>query len=165
MATIAAQGVMPTGPWFTHHLAMVPDTWDFEISVPVSAPIVAAGRVEPGRWPAMKAARAVYHGPYEGLADAWGEFMDWIEAKGHRSAPDLYECYVAGPESSPDPATWRTEFTKTIGQLRSPSPCPFEYDGVTCHEDSEDNLSHPAIDGLGKKWLDGRERPGTARSG
>ena len=114
MATIAAQGITPTGPWFSHHLKMAPDTWDFEISVPVSAPVVAAGRVRPSQWPAMKVARTVYQGPYEGLADAWGEFIDWITANGHTPAPDLYESYVAGPESSPDPANWRTEFTKPL---------------------------------------------------
>ena len=114
LATIAAQGITPTGPWFSHHLKMAPDTWDFEISVPVSAPVVAAGRVRPSQWPAMKVARTVYQGPYEGLADAWGEFIDWITANGHTPAPDLYECYVAGPGSSPDPANWRTEFTKPL---------------------------------------------------
>ena len=114
MATIAAQGITPTGPWFSHHLKIAPDTWDFEISVPVSAPVVAAGRVRPSQWPAMKVARTVYHGPYEGLADAWGEFLDWITANGHTPAPDLYECYLAGPESSSDPADWRTELTKPL---------------------------------------------------
>jgi effector-binding domain-containing protein len=114
MATIAAQGITPTGPWFSHHLKMAEDIWDFEISVPVSAPVVAAGRVKPGHWPAMKAARTVYQGPYEGLGDAWGEFLDWIAANGHTATPDLYECYLVGPESSPDPANWRTEFTKPL---------------------------------------------------
>ena len=118
MATIADQGIKPTGPWFDHHLKMAEDTWDFEISVPVSAPVVAAGRVKPSQWPAMKVARTVYHGPYEGLGDTWGEFLDWITANGHTPAPDLYQCYVAGPESSPDPANWRTELTKPVDQLR-----------------------------------------------
>ena len=113
-ATIATQGITPAGPWFNHHLKMAPDTWDFEIGVPVSAPVVAAGRLRPSQWPAMKVARTVYLGPYEGLADAWGEFLDWIEANGHTPAPHLYECHVAGPESSPDPANWRTEFTKPL---------------------------------------------------
>jgi effector-binding domain-containing protein len=114
MATIAAQGITPTGPWFDHHLKMAEDTWNFEICVPVSAPVVASGRVRPSQWPAMKVARTVYRGPYEGLADAWGEFLDWITANGHTAAPDLYQCYVAGPESGPDPANWRTEFTKPL---------------------------------------------------
>lgn len=114
MATIAAQGIAPTGPWFTHHLRRPTDTFDFEVSVPVSAPVTAAGRVEPGEWPAMKVARTIYHGPYEGLGDAWGEFLDWIEASGHTQAEDLWECYLAGPESGPDPATWRTQLNRPL---------------------------------------------------
>jgi hypothetical protein len=35
MAVAAAQGIAPTGPWFSHHLRMDPDIFDFEISVPV----------------------------------------------------------------------------------------------------------------------------------
>jgi effector-binding domain-containing protein len=114
MAAVAAQGLTPTGPWFCHHLRMADEIWDFEISIPVSAPVVAAGRVRPSQWPAMKVARTVYQGPYEGLGDAWGEFLEWVGANGHTSAPDLYEGYVVGPESNPDPANWRTELTKPL---------------------------------------------------
>ena len=114
MATVAEQNLKPTGPWFDHHLRIADDSWDFEICVPVSAPVKAAGRVRPGEWPAMKVARTIYHGPYEGLAGAWGEFLDWITANGHTPAQDLYQSYVAGPESNPDPANWRTELTKPL---------------------------------------------------
>ena len=94
MAAVSAQGIAPAGPWFTHHLRMNPDIFDFEISVPVKAPVTAVGRVKPSQWPAMKVARTTYHGPYEGLGDAWGEFGEWIEANGHTPAADLWECYV-----------------------------------------------------------------------
>ena len=114
MATIATQGIAPAGPWFTHHLRRPTDTFDFEISVPVMAPVAATGRVKPGQWPAMKVARTIYHGPYEGLGDAWGEFMDWIEAHAHTPAPDLWERYLAGPESNPNPAMWRTELSRPL---------------------------------------------------
>ena len=114
MAAIAAQGIAPTGPWFTHHLRRPTDTFDFEISVPVSAPVAAAGRVQPGEWPAMRVARTVHHGPYEGLPEAWGEFMEWIEANGHQPAADLWECYLTNPDSDPDPATWRTELNRPL---------------------------------------------------
>jgi len=114
MAAIAAQGIAPAGPWFTHHLRMDPDIFDFEISVPVTRPVVATGRVKPGQLPGTKVARTVYHGPYEGLGGAWGEFDAWIAANGHTPASDLWECYVAGPESNPDPATWRTELNRPL---------------------------------------------------
>jgi effector-binding domain-containing protein len=114
MATLAAQGLAPAGPVFTHHLRRPTDTFDFELGVPVSAPVVAAGRVKPGQWPVTKVARMVYSGPYEGLPAAWGAFMAWIEAHGHTPTPDLWECYVAGPHSSADPSTWRTELNQPL---------------------------------------------------
>lgn len=113
-AAVAAQGMVPAGPWFTHHLRMEPDTFDFEVGVPVTEPIVAEGRVKPGQLPATKVARTVFHGAYEGLAAAWGELNAWIAANGHTPGPDLWECYVAGPESGPDPATWRTELNRPL---------------------------------------------------
>ena len=114
MAAITAQGIAPAGPWFSHHLRMDPDTFDFEISVPVTAPVVATGRVKPGQLPAARVARTVYRGPYEGLGAAWGEFNAWIAASGHKPGADLWEVYVAGPESNPDPATWRTELNRPL---------------------------------------------------
>lgn len=121
MAAVAAQGVAPTGPWFSHHLRMQPDIFDFEIGVPVAAPVAAAGRVQPGLLPAGTVARTVYRGPYEGLADAWGEFIAWIDAEGHTPAPDLWEIYVAGPESSADPAEWRTELNRPLTRRKGRS--------------------------------------------
>jgi effector-binding domain-containing protein len=113
-AVVAAQGMAPAGPWFTHHLAMHPATFDFEVGVPVTAAIAASGRVKPGHLPAMTVAQTVYRGPYEGLAGAWGEFEAWIAANGHTSAPDLWEVYVVGPEASADPGAWRTEMNRPL---------------------------------------------------
>lgn len=114
MAAVAAQGIKPTGPWFTHHLKTPSDVFDFEISVPVSAPITAAGRVKPGALRATTVARTIYHGGYEGLGDAWGKLMAWIAENGHTAADDLWEVYVAGPESGADPASWQTELNRPL---------------------------------------------------
>ena len=121
MAAIAAQGIAATGPWFTHHLRVPGETVDFEIGVPVAAPVAAAGRVEPGELRAATVARTVYRGPYEGLSGAWGEFMAWIETQGHAPASDLWECYVAGPESGPDPTTWHTELNRPLTRTKEQS--------------------------------------------
>jgi effector-binding domain-containing protein len=116
MATVAAQGITPTGAWFTHHLNMDPETFDFELGVPIAAPISAVGRVTAGQLPAGTVARTVYHGPYEGLGDAWASFDTWISAEGHTPEPNLWECFVAGPESNPDPAAWRTELNRPLAR-------------------------------------------------
>jgi effector-binding domain-containing protein len=114
MDAVAAQGITPAGPWFSHHLRMDPHLFDFEIGVPVTTQVAAAGRVKPGQLPAALVARTVYHGPYEGLASAWSEFNAWIAAEGHTPGPEHLECYVAGPESGPDPAAWSTELTRPL---------------------------------------------------
>jgi effector-binding domain-containing protein len=106
---IAAQGIIPAGPWFTHHFRRPADTFDFEAGVPVSAQVTTAGRMQPSVWPAMKVARTVYSGGYEGLGGAWGEFIAWTEARKLKTSPELWEVYTAGPESSADAAQWRTE--------------------------------------------------------
>src|ERR1700738_3101892 len=46
MAAVAGQGVAPAGPWFTHHVRMDPEVFDFEIGVPVVTPVAAVGRVK-----------------------------------------------------------------------------------------------------------------------
>src|SRR4051812_17252324 len=63
MSTLAVQGIAPAGPWFTRHLKIPDDSFDFEISVPVTSPVTATGRVKPSRLPSMKVARTTYHGP------------------------------------------------------------------------------------------------------
>ncbi len=116
MSGVEAQGMRPAGPVFSHHLRMDPEVFDFEVGVPVDSPVKAAGRLQPGSLPATTVARTVYRGPYEGLGDAWGEFERWIAAAGHASAPDLWECYVVGPESGPDASRWATELNRPLAR-------------------------------------------------
>lgn len=114
VGTVSKQGIGPAGPLFSHHLRVDPEIFDFEIGVPVSEPVSETGRVERGRLPAAKVVRTVYRGPYEGLPSAWGEFDSWITEAGLATAPNLWERYVSGPESDPDPATWRTELNRPL---------------------------------------------------
>lgn len=114
MSAVAAQGIGPAGPWYSHHFRIDPHEWDFEIGVPVTGPVTPAGRVRPGQLPAATVARTVYRGGYEGLGAAWGELDRWVGERGREAAPDLWECYVAGPESSGDPGEWRTELNRPL---------------------------------------------------
>jgi effector-binding domain-containing protein len=114
LAAVASQGVGPIGPWFTHHFQRPNENFDFEICVPVKAPLAPVGRVHPGELRAAKVVRALYHGPYEGLAGAWGELEAWVKAHGHTPAEDFWERYLVGPESSANPADWRTELNRPL---------------------------------------------------
>jgi effector-binding domain-containing protein len=114
MSTLRAQSIVPAGPWFTHHLRMDAAIFDFEIGVPVTEPVAAAGRVTNGMLPAVTAARTIYHGSYEGLPAAWSELNAWIKAHGGTAGPSLWQTYVTDPKENPDPATWRTELTRPL---------------------------------------------------
>jgi len=113
-AAVAAQGIPNAGAWFTHHLRMDPGVFDFEIGIPVSRRLSATGRARPGELPAATVVRTVFHGDYEGLGSAWQQVDAWIVANGHTPGPDLWEVYSVGPESTSNPADWRTELNKPI---------------------------------------------------
>lgn len=114
LATVAAQGIGPAGPVFSHHFRMHPDLFDFEVGVPVHSPVSPTGRVIASQLPAATVARTNYRGSYEGLGPAWGEFCEWLAAAGQPTAENVWEYYVKGPESSPNPADWITEFNRPL---------------------------------------------------
>ncbi len=111
-AALGAQGISPSGPWFTHHLRQPSDTFDFEIHLPIESEIKPVGRVVPGHWPEMTVARTVYHGGYEGLGSAWGEFLSQIADQA--TADDLWEVYSVGPEAGSDASLYRTQLNKPL---------------------------------------------------
>lgn len=49
--TLSSQGVTPAGPWFSHHLKLDPEVFDFEVGFPVPSAITPAGRVTNGELP------------------------------------------------------------------------------------------------------------------
>ncbi len=114
ISTLQAQGIAPAGAFFSHHFRVDATTFDFELGVPVATEVKPVGRVQYGELPGAKVIRTTYRGGYEGLGAAWGEFDQWIKANGLETAGDFWEVYAAGPESGPDPKTWRTELSRPL---------------------------------------------------
>jgi effector-binding domain-containing protein len=114
LAIVTAQRIGPIGPVFSLHRDVAPDIFDFELGVPVSGPVRPEGRVHASRLPAIRVARTIHHGPYEGLAAAWDELDAWITANGHTPAPGIWERYLVGPATESDPANWQTELDHPI---------------------------------------------------
>jgi len=112
--TVSGLGVAPVGAMFSYHFAFDPATFDFEVGLPVAAPITPTGRVIASVRPACRIMRTIYRGPYEGLGPAWGEFNRLVKEQGHTIGGTMWESYLKGPESSPDPAKWETELNRPI---------------------------------------------------
>ena len=62
----------------------------------------------------MRVARTVHNGGYESLGAAWAELDAWTRSQGHSPATDLWERYLVGPDSDPNPAAWRTELSRPL---------------------------------------------------
>ena len=119
-AALAAQQVEPAGPWLTHHLRRPTDTFDFEVCVPIGREVAPTGRVTSGTLEGGQVVRTNYYGPYEGLAAAWGEFMQWLAASEHQPDADFWERYVLGPETGADSSKWQTELNCRVSEIARP---------------------------------------------
>jgi effector-binding domain-containing protein len=60
--------------------------------------------------PASKVAQTVYHGGYEGLGGAWGEFIAWAKQNDVKYTGEFWEQYTVGPEAG-DAKGFRTTLT------------------------------------------------------
>jgi effector-binding domain-containing protein len=114
MAAVQAQGVGPAGRLFSNHSRVDPEVFEFEVGIPVSAPITPSGRVQPGELPAARAISTVYHGGYEGLGAAWGEFMEWVEKNDLKTTGRFWEVYLTSHDTSGNPADWQTELNMEL---------------------------------------------------
>jgi effector-binding domain-containing protein len=114
MRVVAAQGIKPTGWLFSRHLKLDPETFDFEVGIPIAGVIEPSGRVKAGELPGRRVARAIYQGPYEEIRTGWGELEKWIRANGHTPGEGLWECYIKGPESGPDATQWKTGLNRPL---------------------------------------------------
>ena len=111
-AALAAQNIAATGPWFTYHHRMDPAVWDFDIGVPIAAPVEPTGRVKNGELPAATVARTVYHGGYEGVGEAWPKLDAWIARQGREAGASLWETYLTDPSTTSDPSKYETELSR-----------------------------------------------------
>ena len=116
IAVAAAQGIGPAGPVFSHHSRLEPEMFHFEVGVPVNGAVTPSGRVVASELPAAKVIRTIYHGPYEGLGEAWGEFIDLIETEGLTTADNFWECYLTDPEKTKNPDDYQTELNRPLAE-------------------------------------------------
>jgi effector-binding domain-containing protein len=111
-AVLDAQGVIPTGPWLTHHYEMKPEVFDFEVCMPVASPVASSGRVRASEIPASKVARTIYEGGYAGIGNAWRELDNWIRDQSLTPGPDRWERYLMDTASQK-----RTELNRPLISL------------------------------------------------
>ncbi|MCT1432806.1 GyrI-like domain-containing protein [Dietzia maris] len=125
-----AAGVTPAGPAFALYTRTTEEpepAADLEIGFPLARPLPELHPDEPteidgmqviaSELPAGDVAVTSHLGSYDGLGQAWGEFMGAIGAMGRAPGSPFWEVYVTEPSPDMDPATLRTD-------LFCPAPTP-----------------------------------------
>ena|SRR5690349_3434129 len=100
--------VAPTGPPYAR-LTFYNDLVHIEAGFPVSAPVVAGGRVAASSLPGGPVALTTHYGRYEDVAAAYDAIAEWLKEHGYEPAGPHWEIYYTDPRTEPDPARWRTD--------------------------------------------------------
>lgn len=113
-ATLAEQGVTPTGAAFARYFGPPGEQADLEVGFPTDRPVTPAGDVHPGSLAAGRVARLVHTGGYDTLGESWGRLGAWMAEQGLTPGDDLWEVYVTEPNPEMDPADLRTELNWSV---------------------------------------------------
>ena len=112
---LGLRGVHPAGPAFALYHRMPDDTVDIEVGVPIEADLGEPAEldgdlvVEQSRIPAGRVAAISHLGGYEGLGQAWDDFMAAVGRSGATPQLPFWEVYFTEPSPEADPATMRTD--------------------------------------------------------
>lgn len=107
-ATIAGQGLVPTGPPIALYHGTPTDTIDITAGFPVDAAAVAGEGLVLTPLPVGPAVTTVYVGPYDGMTRTYDQIAAWLQAEKLTPRQEMWEEYLTDPDTNPDPATWQT---------------------------------------------------------
>jgi len=105
---IARQGLAPAGPPLALYHGMPTDTIDVTAGFPVAGPVHPTPDLVVTDLPTGAAIASIYTGPYDGMTRTYDEIAAWLTANDLAPRADMWEEYLTGPDTDPDPATWQT---------------------------------------------------------
>ena len=111
-----SQGQPPTGAPYARYFQFGPEEADIEIGVPVSDYPTDMARADAhfeqlgtSELPGGQVARAMHHGAYDTLGQAYDALHEWIHKHDHDEGTGPWECYVDDPTDIADHKDIRTE--------------------------------------------------------
>jgi predicted enzyme related to lactoylglutathione lyase/effector-binding domain-containing protein len=108
MAEVQRQNVQLAGPPFALYRGMPTETVDVEAGFPVDHSLSDTETVVSGMLPETDAFEAIHTGPYETLGETYSAIQDHIRKAGRNPSDAMWEFYLNGPPTEPDPARWQT---------------------------------------------------------
>ncbi|HLV04781.1 MAG TPA: GyrI-like domain-containing protein [Actinomycetaceae bacterium] len=108
-AQVERAGARIAGAPFARYRGVPTDVADVEAGFPLTEPWSGDGEdLVAGTLPAARAIEAIHQGGYDALPETYTQIEQWAVEHDVRTQADMWEVYEAGPQSDPDPATWRT---------------------------------------------------------
>jgi effector-binding domain-containing protein len=94
-----------------YYLEWNPENCTLQGAIPVGSDVSAGEGSERIEYPAGRALKVSYLGPYDGLAQAWSDAWEQVRVDGLTAVPDgpYWDDYVTDPGSEPDPTKWQTD--------------------------------------------------------
>lgn len=102
-AAVQRAGAQIVGPPMGVTRGEPDETLDLAAAVPLAAPFVSDGEVQPETIPAGRAARMLVRGDYAQLSAAYEHLFNWVEAEDLESTGLAWEQYLTEPEPGGDP--------------------------------------------------------------
>lgn len=108
VAALAEQGLAPAGPATAVYHGMPTSTVDVTAGFPVTGPAVAPDGLVLSTSPDGAAVTTVYVGPYDGMTRTYDEIATWMQANNLTPRTEMWEEFLTGAQTDPNPATWQT---------------------------------------------------------
>ena len=115
-AELKEAGAAPTGPPRAVYRDVTAETADVTAGFPVASPVSTVGETEVVALPAGEAIEATHEGPYDTLTQTYEQLMTYVAEQRLTPASVVWEEYLVGPDTEPDPQKWRT---RIVFPLRS----------------------------------------------
>lgn len=112
MPTVAAEladaGLRPNGAPISIYRQRGGGAFDVTVGFPVDGEPETGGPLVSETLPGGPVAATVHSGSYDTLASTYDLVIAWLTAR-HIAVPEMmWEEYLVGPDSTPDPDAWRT---------------------------------------------------------
>lgn len=113
-AELARLGEAPAGPPVALYRGVVAEKVDVVAGFPVRRSLTPAAGLVGETLPGGVLVEAIHTGPYDDLGTTYTGLSEWFAEQGLTASDAMWEEYLVGPESTPDPSRWQTRIVYPV---------------------------------------------------